>query len=361
MSDVSAVVLSIGEPYTRRAIESLAAQTIPPEEVIVIENVSPFFRAINEGARRVRTPFFVQVDADMVLDPNCIEVLRRDVRDDTGIVVGELRDPLAGQAVGVKLLRTECFRRLAMPDSISPDTDFGARLRRLGWRTEYVRAADDRSKPRLTLGEHRPDYTPSYTYRKMLIEGARLVHRSARHGLFSRMADLERSGHPLAVLARVALAHGLFLPLKQDELKPAADDPRAEWLAAFLAADGVSDGLITDLFPLDRHARLRDVYRLFLSAGRQLAQANAGATFRKIVATLERSGRDLPAIVGRVAVAHGVLITQADRTDFERDEHLVHHFVVFGLGSDDGRRDDLRARAKRLLSRVRRSGSSVRW
>jgi len=138
MSDVSAVVLSIGEPYTRRAVDSLASQTMPPEDVIVVEHVSPFCRAVNDGARRVRTPFFVQVDADMILDPGCIEVLRRHVRSDTGVVVGALRDSLAGQAIGVKLFRTECFQRLEMPDSISPDTDFGEMLPRHGWHVHHV-------------------------------------------------------------------------------------------------------------------------------------------------------------------------------------------------------------------------------
>ncbi len=52
MSDVSAVVLTLGEPHTGRALESITRQTLPPAEVIVIEGVSPFFRAMNRAPAR---------------------------------------------------------------------------------------------------------------------------------------------------------------------------------------------------------------------------------------------------------------------------------------------------------------------
>ncbi len=40
------------------------------------------------------------------------------MRPGTGIVVGELRDPLVGQVVGIRMFRTACFRDGGMPDSI---------------------------------------------------------------------------------------------------------------------------------------------------------------------------------------------------------------------------------------------------
>ncbi|HEY3257981.1 MAG TPA: hypothetical protein VGJ64_03935, partial [Gemmatimonadaceae bacterium] len=128
MSDVSALVLTIGESFTERAVASLAKQTLPPAEIIVVENISPFSSAMNAGIPRVKTPFFVQVDADMILDPGCFEALRAATDDRTGMTVGELRDPLMGQVVGVKLFRTECFEWAAFRDSITPDTDYIAEI-----------------------------------------------------------------------------------------------------------------------------------------------------------------------------------------------------------------------------------------
>jgi hypothetical protein len=361
MHEVSAVVLSVGEPFTQRAIDSLATQSVPLRDVIVIEHMSPFFRAINEGARRVRTPFFVQVDADMVLDPTCVEVLCRHMRDDVGIAVAELRDPLFGQTVGIKLFRTACFGDVPMGDSIAQDTDFVAALQRAGWRTVYVeQPGGDSAKPRPTLGEHRPDYTPSYTYRKMQLEGARLRHRASAHGLFWRMGTLEPSEHPLATLAQLALGRGVFLGLERDELKPPAHDPRADALMAFLSSAGRADDVAEGLLPLTRHGRLRDLFRCFVEAGGALGQADAGATFRDTFAALSGARRDARALVAKMALAQGLLASDEDRARRLRNERLCRDFVIFSLGSRATPSDRLRARARHLL-RPRWEGLTAPW
>jgi hypothetical protein len=356
MNEVTAVVLSVGERYTARAIESLAAQTLPLREIITVEHVSPFFRAINEGARRVSTPFFVQVDADMILDPRCVEVLLGEMRADAGIVVGELRDALFGQVVGIKMFRTECFRRAAMPDSISPDTDFGARLRRQGWQTAYIGEAGDN---RPALGEHRPDYSPSYTYRKLLLEGGRLRHRGVRHGLFWIVDRLEQSTHPMAVLAQIALAHGFFLRSERDELKPPADDARAEWLHVFLRAEGRLDAGAASLPAPGANTRLREVFRRYVAAGKSLKEAGAGATFGEVFAGLSGTGRDAHPLVAKVALGHGLLMDQRDRAGLMDDERAFRDFMLFGIGRRASAWDHLRARVRHLAGSQR--FSSARW
>src|SRR5437763_598224 len=118
MSDVCAVVLTLGEQTTGRALRSLEAQTLPVEEVVIVDGVRPFHRAFNDGADRVPTPFFVQVDADMVLDPACVEVLRSAMAPRIGIAVGALRDPLMGKIAGVKMFRRSCLETLPLRDTV---------------------------------------------------------------------------------------------------------------------------------------------------------------------------------------------------------------------------------------------------
>ena len=96
-SEVTGLVLSIGEPTTARAIESLRAQTFPCKDIVLIENVSPFHAAMNAGIARISTPFFIQCDADMIADPDCIETMLKFVRNDTGVIIGYLEDALLGQ------------------------------------------------------------------------------------------------------------------------------------------------------------------------------------------------------------------------------------------------------------------------
>jgi hypothetical protein len=45
VSDVTAVVLSMGEPYVARALESVRNQTLPVADIVRVEHVSPFCRA----------------------------------------------------------------------------------------------------------------------------------------------------------------------------------------------------------------------------------------------------------------------------------------------------------------------------
>lgn len=353
MSDVSAVVLTIGEPFVERALASLAAQTVPPGEVIVVENVSPFFRAMNEAAGRVRTPFFVQVDADMILDPTCFEELRAGVRADTGIAVAELRDALLGQVVGVKLFRTECVRRTGFRDSISPDTDLVAAIGRLGWKTRYV------GQPR-AFGEHRPDYTPAYTYRKHILEGGRLRHRGARAGLRWRCERLAASPHALARLALIALAHGFFLAGRGDQLEPWGDEPDAARLLLLLGSGGRCDAA-ADLLPLARHSRLRDVYRRSVQAGRAITTAGAGATLGDTLDAIAGPAGDWRPLVARIGLGHGVLSPERSADALGADERALEHFLTLGVEPRVHWWHYLRARVVREAGRILRPREVIRW
>lgn len=362
MSDVSAVVLSVGEPCTPRAIASLAAQTLAPHQVILVENVSPFFRAMNAGVRRVTTPFFVQVDADMILDPTCLAALRSVVREDTGVSVGQLRDPLLGQVVGVKLFRTECFHHAGFTDSISPDTDFIAAIRRRGWKTELLWRPDAGPAVRpATVGEHRPDYSPAYTFRKHLLEGSRYRYRGAREGLRWRVGRLEESTHELALLAQIALAHGFFLPGERDGLTPGPDDPRAARLVALLGSGARAEADSVGLLPPPPSARLRDLFRRFTRAGRALANAGAGSSVIEVFAGLAGVKRDWRVLVAKLGFGHGLLSSAGSPTSLAQDERVLEIFLSLGTGGRPGLGRALLARATRRIRGLRISGERLQW
>jgi hypothetical protein len=361
MSDVSAVVLSIGEAFASRAIECLSRQSYALQEVIVVENVSPFYRAFNEGARRVATPFFLQVDADMLPDPTCVEELRLAMDERTGVVCGELRDALMGQIVGIKLFRTECVRQMPFSDSVSQDTDFVKAMERAGWSIRYVGRSSGAEVPARTYGEHRPDYAPAYTFRKFLIEGRRYRYRGARGGLFSRMESFERATHPLALFAEIAQAHGFFLPTERDELKPADADPRAASLLQLLGSGTACPAAMDGLFPIERHERLRDVFRRFALAGRDMAAAGAGATVKDSMAALAGRRGDWRALVARLALGHGILVEHLDGPSLAADERALKAFVRLGIGRRVSATEYLRAQAECLYHRIRRRRKATPW
>ena len=239
MHDISAIVLSIGEATIQRALESLKRQTLPPKEVHLIENVTPFHKALNSGASKVGTGFFVQIDADMIPDPNCFRELKECMAYDVGIAVGHLRDPLAGRTVGIKMFRTECFDKCKFGDTVSPDTDFGENISRYGWRTVYRLKFEGNPETEWhTLGEHRPEYTPNYTYSKYLLEGNRYFYRKDTGGLRARFQKLQKSSHEAALLAQIGLARGIFLTHNKDLLKPYRKNRELDFLQGFFATNG---------------------------------------------------------------------------------------------------------------------------
>jgi hypothetical protein len=208
MRDVTAVVLTLGEPTTERALASVRAQTLPAADVVVVEGVRPPSAALNEGAGRVRTPFFVEVDADMVLDRTCFATLRSAIGPGVAVAAAQLRDPLAGRITGVKILRTECCTELRWRDSVIQEVDLYLRLASRGWTRTCVLVPDRRPEHRHTLGEHRPDCTLEYTYATYRELGARFRYRRDLGMLARRMRLLRRGTHPLAAAARLALGHG---------------------------------------------------------------------------------------------------------------------------------------------------------
>jgi hypothetical protein len=233
VSDVAAVALTLGEPSTDRALASLRSQTLPPAEVVLIERRTPFHRAFNSGMRSISTPFFLQLDADMVLDPDCVQRLRGAMAPDVAITVGALRDPLIGTITGVKLFRRECFDAGGLRDVIAPEVDFHLRLAERGWHTRYL-LLPKRARG-WELGDHDPEYTLDYVYGTYHMLGARYAAHDDVLGLSWRFGALRRSRHPLAPVARLALWRGSHARETRDVAKPrpsAADRPLLRALAA---------------------------------------------------------------------------------------------------------------------------------
>ena len=224
MSDISAVVLSLGEATTARAISSIRCQTVPAREILTVENVTPFHWhwALNRGASQVRTTYFCQVDADMVLDEDCFERLLGVMGPDIGIACGYLRDPLIGKVSSIRVFRRECFDTVRFEDSISPDTDFRDAIRDRGWQTVFALRYEGSPDLWHTFGSHLPVYSPEYTFRKHMFLGRRYLYRRDLSGFIWHLNAVKRSKHAASFVAEIALAHGAFGQDNRDLLGRAA-------------------------------------------------------------------------------------------------------------------------------------------
>lgn len=307
MRDVTAVVLTMGEAYTERALASVARQSAAVAETIVVEGVSPFHRALNAGAARVRSEYFLQVDADMILDPTCSADLRTVAAEATGIVVGQVRDSLRGRVPAIKLFRTRCFEHGGLADTVNQDTDFAARLEREGWRRVY--ALKRRGDPAgwHTFAAHEPEYTPLYTFCKFVTEGVRSRVRWREARFLNLFRQLRASTHPVVPFAIAGIVHGLFVRGEGDRLVPAAPTPEFEFLARFLAAAG--DG--GEIAPHSGHPDPRATYRQWHEVGARYRAHGAAVAFLAALHRL-RQGEDLGSSVALVGLCRGLLRGDAE-------------------------------------------------
>ncbi len=288
MNDVTAVILTIGESTTQRAIESVKGQSLRPYDIIVIDHVSPFHRAMTHAIEKVRSTFFVQVDADMILDRQCFAHLRQCMDPQVGLVVGHLRDPLIQRVVGIKMYRTACLQRVTFQDSISPDTDVQKAIVAQGWSS--VRALNySRSEPWSwhTFGQHQPDYTPHYTFSKFLLEGRRHRYRDHLQGFKNHLARLQKSNMDVALIGQVALARGLLSEELGDGLKPFVVNDEWREFEKFLHSP---PGSRLSFFTIGAYLLL-SLYRpyfAFSRLGNAMRQAKAVRTFHQTMQVLNK-------------------------------------------------------------------------
>lgn len=218
--DVSGLILSIGENTTNRAIKSLENQTFQCNEIIRVDNVTPFYKAINKGISLVKTKFFIQCDADMILDPDCLETMLKFFRKDVGVVIALLSDELLGAVQAIKLFRTDCLKKVKFSNNISPDTECINHLRKLGWTYVFAKRARSRfGHSRDVLGVHNPQYTPMYTFEKFKVEGSRIRYRGVYQEFISCIEKLRKSDHPMAQYALIGFCRGFFITDTKDGLK----------------------------------------------------------------------------------------------------------------------------------------------
>jgi GT2 family glycosyltransferase len=110
---VSAVVVSYADPEaTARAVASLRAQTVPPAQIVVVENhpgrrvgelegataVCPganlgYTGGANLGARQADGEWLLLLNPDAVADPDCVEQLMAAADEQTGVVGAQVLLP----------------------------------------------------------------------------------------------------------------------------------------------------------------------------------------------------------------------------------------------------------------------------
>ncbi len=325
MSDITAVLLTIGEDTTSRAIASVEKQTLQPAKIIVIKNVSPFHRALNLGAFKVKTAFFVQVDSDMILDENCLEELRKCMTEKVGIAIGQLRDPFLGVTSGIKMFSKECFEKIRFRNSISPDTDFYNDVQEHGWKIRYALNLGNRTESNKlwsTFGEHRPTYTPLYTYSKYHVLGRRYRYRKDLEGFKWCFLGLQNGGDSVPIFAKIAMAHGIFLEDEIDLLMPSLYTSTEDFsfLEKFLRSETSYDIDKWNIV-LRLTSNPKEIFANFYKLGIDIRKNNSPSALKHCMEVLDVDLSSF-AWLARVGLCHGIFseVYNEERVNEEYDK-----------------------------------------
>jgi len=280
---------------------------------------------------RVRTELFIQVDADMILDRHCVEDLRHAMTPDVGVVQGPLADPLMGALSGVRMFRTACVQEVAFRDTIAPDTDFFQDIVARGWERRVVLSArtNDRALGLWhTFGRHEPLYTPFYTYYKFLVLGARYRHRRDLAGVHWRLRELDRGRLPVALIAQLALAHGIFLDATRDLVMPCRPTAEFEHLERLLARGGRTSMRDADILRMLSQPA-EEQFREFCQLGSRLSGERDGGGIRLCVELLQGVPLE-QAWLARVGLGHGLFLEHTRPDQLGREYAIAQELRADG-------------------------------
>jgi len=153
------------------------------------------------------------------------------------------------------------------------------------------------------------------------MEGGRYRHRGDLGGLLWHLRQLRNSTHSAALVAQIALAHGVFSAEEKDLLGSPMADTDLCLLMDFVRSEGECDIEKLDVLRLLTSSP-REVLRSFLVLGIDLRKRGSPKPFRHCMDVLSESDHAL-AWVARVALCHGLLTESYNRARFDHDYQLV--------------------------------------
>ena len=239
---VTAVLVSSGEPTEVEALRRLQDQDLLPV-LSVVRNVRPMDAAFRAMADQVLTPYFVQVDADMLLEPGAIARLLRAIKaapPDVALHCEWLWGDLEEMPIqGVKIYRTEAVRSVPWRSCVSCEVDQLARWREVGRTLSCAPCPTSRAG---CVGEHRSAPDPDSAFRR-----------------WRRLMMKRRAGAPVAWVDAYPERFRARWLAAREVGDPRAPVLEAAWLGAVAGLHAPLDGTEADASDVVCHSIVRRV------------------------------------------------------------------------------------------------------
>lgn len=163
MRDLTVFVITCGEEGLDNCLDSVKKQKLSlgsKPDIQIIRDIYPMSEAFNQMHKRCKTPYFVQVDADVILNEDAIGALYENIQK-TGLftyaVYGQLYEEGFGPGGSVRCWKKAFFNVFKFRDVRTVDRDLFNRLKLFGLR---------RMKVEGVLGVHKPRQSDFSEYLK---------------------------------------------------------------------------------------------------------------------------------------------------------------------------------------------------
>lgn len=167
MKDLTIFIITTDEPSFESCKQSIELQMDDSMCLKVISNTFPMWRAFQRMLDECDTPFFVQVDADMLLYQRTVEFLKHSITkasENTAIVVGWLWDvDVERPILGVKIYNHKICVNFPYEDSVSCEMTQLDRMKKHGFTLDVL---DLPKNSETCFGLHYPSQTPEMAFRR---------------------------------------------------------------------------------------------------------------------------------------------------------------------------------------------------
>ena len=205
--DTTIYILTVDDPAYPACKAAVDAQQGGPFHVEIIRNVAPFSAAAQRMITDCRTEFFIQVDEDMILNPDAaarmVGMMRR-APAEVGMICFHLYDEdRACPIQGIKIYRTAAMKPFAFQNVKASEMNL---LEQMGERgVRWVLHPD-------VLGRHGTLYTPETIYRryKTMYEKDIREWNTLTPDIRSKAEQFRATGDLLALFALLGAAHGII-------------------------------------------------------------------------------------------------------------------------------------------------------
>lgn len=169
---VTVFVSTVGYPTFAACRRHLRAQDCD-YTLRVVDRVAPLSAAFQRMVDECTTPYYVQVDEDMLLYPHAVRTLHERISRlgrRVAMFAAALYDVHVERAIhGVKIFRHEIVRRYPLRDVRASEWDLARRLRRDGYLDVRVPLQHATRTSENTLGLHGTHWTPRAAYLRFCV------------------------------------------------------------------------------------------------------------------------------------------------------------------------------------------------